>query len=385
VKLIYLLNSYSRSEASHFAHTMHLLESVAALGLEILLIIERCDEPPKPSSHRIRVTTLRFKQPGLRHVELMYCLRRGFKAGYDRVFVRIAIAACLCAIAARLGTRARVLYWQSGTTHAADRSQSLSRKKLYWFFFQHLPFEAVKNRVDRFVTGPHSMLDYYERAVGVDKNRLRNLSNDLDVSRFAPSELSSAARERIRGQCGLAPNDIMILMVHRLSPVRRTLFYMPFVISKLTHPSQSGNICTVVVGGGPELESLREAIAAQQLTRVCRLLASIPNVDVVQYYAAADIFINPSYAEGFPRVILEAMAAGLPIVSTDAGGTIELVGKDQASFVVSKDDREGFGRKLQQLVNDSALRERLSAENRDSVRRYDTQFVAREFLELLAS
>jgi glycosyltransferase involved in cell wall biosynthesis len=93
-------------------------------------------------------------------------------------------------------------------------------------------------------------------------------------------------------------------------------------------------------------------------------------------YRAADIFVNPTFTEGFPRVILEAMAAGLPIVTTDAGGTSEILGPLQQQFVIPRESSEGFAQSVAVLMDRPMLQNALSEENRVTVHRFDTGRVA---------
>jgi glycosyltransferase involved in cell wall biosynthesis len=102
-------------------------------------------------------------------------------------------------------------------------------------------------------------------------------------------------------------------------------------------------------------------------------------------YRIADVFIHPTYNEGFPRVILEAMAAGLPIVTTDAGGTAELLGPRQQQFVVKRADRVAFAGKLAELLASPELWPVLGTENLKAVERFSTENVARMYEEVLFS
>ena len=106
------------------------------------------------------------------------------------------------------------------------------------------------------------------------------------------------------------------------------------------------------------------------------MLGDVPGHDLPALYGAADLFIHPSYAEGFPRVILEALAAGLPLVTSDAGGTSELLGPLQQQFVISRDDADGFATAEIRLLENPELRRELAAENEQTVRRFDTPVVA---------
>ena len=132
----------------------------------------------------------------------------------------------------------------------------------------------------------------------------------------------------------------------------------------------------VVAGGGPELDSLVAAISRAGAHEQCRVLGDVPGHDLPALYGAADLFIHPSYAEGFPRVILEALAAGLPLVTSDAGGTSELLGPLQQQFVISRDDADGFATAVIRLLENPELRRELAAENEQTVRRFDTPVVA---------
>jgi glycosyltransferase involved in cell wall biosynthesis len=136
------------------------------------------------------------------------------------------------------------------------------------------------------------------------------------------------------------------------------------------------NWIMVFAGGGPEHDSLVAAISRAGADAQCRVLGDVPGHDLPALYGTADLFVNPSYAEGFPRVILEALAAGLPLVTTDAGGTSELLGPLQQQFVISRDDPAGFATAVTRLLSNAPLRRELAAENEATVRRFDTPVVA---------
>ncbi|MFL6730425.1 MAG: glycosyltransferase, partial [Sphingomicrobium sp.] len=168
-----------------------------------------------------------------------------------------------------------------------------------------------------------------------------------------------------------------VLMVHRLSPVRETARYFPALLAALGELASSHSSVTLdVVGDGPERAEL-ERIAARAADGLhVRFLGAVPNRDLDRFYASATLFVMPSYREGFPRVILEAMARGLPIVATDAGGTRDLVGPLQDRFIIDRDSPEALAAAVASLLAQPALRAALSSENLERVKRFSTPAVA---------
>lgn len=96
-----------------------------------------------------------------------------------------------------------------------------------------------------------------------------------------------------------------------------------------------------------------------------------PVDDLAGYYAAMDVLVLPSRREGLPNVVLEAAAAGLPSIVTDATGVVDSVVHDQTGLVVPVDDVEALAEALDRLVGDHALRARLGAGAR---RRIEEEF-----------
>jgi glycosyltransferase involved in cell wall biosynthesis len=138
------------------------------------------------------------------------------------------------------------------------------------------------------------------------------------------------------------------MILHRLSPKRRHAFFFPSILSALEAHETS---CLVVAGDGPERSDLEFLVANSLARRQVRFLGRVSHEEVPRYLQAADIFLNPSYVEGFPRVVIEAMACGLPPLVTDAGGTADLLPQNLSQFVVSRDDPKAFASALGYLLS----------------------------------
>jgi len=112
-----------------------------------------------------------------------------------------------------------------------------------------------------------------------------------------------------------------------------------------------------IVGGGPELEALQARVNAQGAAAAFTFAGY--DHDVAQRLKEADIFVLPSRSEAFPNAILEAMAAGLPVVASAAGGIVELVEDGQTGLLVAPGDPHALAHSVCRLMADRALAARL--------------------------
>jgi glycosyltransferase involved in cell wall biosynthesis len=362
-----------------------LLEALAERGIKIVLIIEKADAIPTFSNVNITVIAVN-KSCGLsRYWQLFKIISGLIRKGFYRTYVRIAAPSALVATLAHRIFGGSVYFWQSGTTIEYDLAQPISLKKLKWYLYSHIPNSMARKFVHYFVTGPAFMVDYYHRVGKVKREKIRLLYNDIDVERFSPPENLLEQKTSFLSARGLASDTLILLLVHRLSPVRRTQLYFPSCLDSLKNHGLMQRVLVVVAGSGDELPLIKEEVQTMGLADRCIFMGSVPNREIQQLYTIADVFLHPTYNEGFPRVVLEAMAAGLPIVSTDAGGTRELVGEFQSSFIVSRDDSDAFATCLEKMITDPSLRQLLSKENRSYVERFSTENVASMYEEVLFS
>ena len=121
------------------------------------------------------------------------------------------------------------------------------------------------------------------------------------------------------------------------------------------------------VGGDGELDRLRERVAALGLEHSVEVLGWISGDDRLDAYADADVYCLPSYAEGLPVSVLEAMASGLAVVSTTVDGIPDAVVEGETGFLLEPGDRVGTADRLARLLEDVALRDRLGAASRERV------------------
>jgi len=137
----------------------------------------------------------------------------------------------------------------------------------------------------------------------------------------------------------------------------------------------------VLVGDGPGLRDVTAEIRRLGLSSRVRLVGA--RRDVGDLLAQADVFVLSSRSEGFPISILEAMAAGLPVVASDVGGVAEAVVDGATGLLVPAGDPGSLADALQRLLRDAELRRSFGARGRDRVlRRFDAASFRAAHLEL---
>ncbi len=166
---------------------------------------------------------------------------------------------------------------------------------------------------------------------------------------------------------GSGPGAVRLLSVGRLAP-QKNLRLMLEAVATATKVSRVPLVLTLV-GSGPEEPSLRQLTASLGLQSVVGFAGQKSRAEVLDCFAQADAFLLSSDYEGFPRVLMEAAAAGLPIVSTDVSGTDESVLPGKNGWVVPVGDTSGFAVALGKIAGAPEERVRMGLDGREMIRR----------------
>jgi glycosyltransferase involved in cell wall biosynthesis len=138
-----------------------------------------------------------------------------------------------------------------------------------------------------------------------------------------------------------------------------------------------------VFGGNGEVDRLRAAIAAAGVEESCEVLGWVAGPDKVRAFGRASIYCLPSYREGLPVSVLEAMAAGIPVVSTAIAGTPEAVAEGESGFLIEPGDRAGLAARLSRLARDASLRASMGQAGRAIAEaRFGSEAVAERLVRL---
>ncbi len=122
---------------------------------------------------------------------------------------------------------------------------------------------------------------------------------------------------------------------------------------------------------GPLSDTIAARCQEAGLQPMIDQLGPVPLAERIAFFKRADIFVLPTYAEGLPIAVLEALAAGLPVISTPVGGIPELIEDGVEGYLVAPGDVEALANRLAQLIQDADERQRMGARARAKARHFD--------------
>ncbi len=229
-------------------------------------------------------------------------------------------------------------------------------------------------RAQRVVTVCHDFARQLQ-SKGVPAARLRVIRNPIRVS----SPVSEAGKAQLRAELGLSDSRVL-LSVGRLSLEKGHADLLRAMAQVRAVEGTGCESYLLIVGDGPERRSLQRLCSELKLDDVVRFTGYLADVQV--YYEISDIFVLPSHSEGSPNVLLEALAAGLPVVATAVGGLPEVLSNEVNALLVPKQDVAQLANAIRRLLNDPLLRQRLAAQGKEVVAQHDPQSYFRSVVGL---
>ncbi|ANE45412.1 hypothetical protein SY83_02700 [Paenibacillus swuensis] len=301
------------------------------------------------------------------------------KERYEVVHVHTPVAAVLGRIASKLAGVRHILY----TAHGFYFHEGMS-KSTYTFFFQ------LEKWMARFCTNwllLQSEEDYElcKRSRFMREERIIHLSNGVDLfGKFNRALVDPEAQKELRAELRIEPGDIVITFIGRL--VReKGIFEITEAFKRLYE--HNPRVKLILIGelfkGEPDQESIH--LLREQMEHPGIMPVGYRK-DIVEIMSVSDIFTLPSYREGLPRSIIEAMAMELPVVATNIRGCREEVFNGMNGYLVEARNADALYEKLHLLTEDKDMRIRYGKKGREiAVERFNEQEVIRKQLSLFNS
>ena len=355
VKLCYILPEFNLETDTHFFYLYFLINEVSR-ELDISLIIEKNNSDTSFFKNIKNIYVQKFHWFPLRFLESLVLILWNRLKGYNNFYVHYSYIGAFNASLVSKITVARTFYWNCG---------------MMWLFGKDRFLQIVLKSVDFLITGVNALKIGYNQNYGINLNKIKIMPNWVDLKRF-----QSIKKEYVYSKYNLERNKIYILFIHRLAK-RKGAHYIVPVVKFL----KNLDVEFLVAGDGPYEKILKQEIKDNKLQNV-RLLGRIPNKDVSALMSVSKLFFMPSEEEGFPRVLLESMASGLPYVVSDIGGVREISTESQQEFIFDIGDIRGMSSSIRKILSDSILYNHLRITNLKHVERFDIQKVVKIFINL---
>jgi len=263
--------------------------------------------------------------------------------------------------------------------------RSLWRRRTRWFHTIHNVAARDARGVTRFVNRLAFQLGVHPVAISEQLRgdvaltygltRVDVVPNGIAVSRF---RLSESARTRVRTELGFDDKDVVLTAIGRLVPVKNHASLLrAFVLASKCNPSTR----LLIVGDGILRNQLRQLSKDLGVDRAVRFLGERAGVPAI--LSASDVFVISSLAEGNPLSVMEAMAAGLPVIASNVGGIPDLVDGMENGILVSPECIPDISEGIQRLAGNIEFRQTIGAANaRKALARFDISLTADKYWEL---
>jgi len=202
----------------------------------------------------------------------------------------------------------------------------------------------------------------------------RLIPNGIPTDEYAPDPHT---RAQWRQAHGIEPHATVLTHVGRFAPPKNHAL----LVEAFAQVRADAPLYLLLVGGGELEDAVREQVAGLDLESRVRFLGI--RADVADILRASDVFVLSSRVEGNPMSVMEAMAAGLPVVSTAVGGVPELVREGVTGLLVPSEDAGALAQAMQALVDDPVRRQAMGAAARQhAVAHFDIRHTVRGYEQL---
>jgi len=230
------------------------------------------------------------------------------------------------------------------TEHGRHQPDYPRRKRMLanWLFLE---------RRDRVIGVGEAVRQALIHNEGIPDRRVSVIYNGIDLSPF-PNRVNGHLS--VRQEMGVAEDDFVILQVARLDYLKDHATAIRTLAQVLLRCPRAR---LVLVGEGPELQTIQDLVRQHHVESSVRLLGL--RKDVPRLLPAADLFLLTSISEGIPLTVIEAMAAGLPVVATRVGGLPEVVEEGNSGLLAPAGNDAALAEKIVQLAEDRQRRQEM--------------------------
>jgi glycosyltransferase involved in cell wall biosynthesis len=225
---------------------------------------------------------------------------------------------------------------------------------------------ALKSQDDLLIAEAEASSRYLIDSLGYARDKVDVIRNgvDLESSAFSPE-----GRAQKRRELGVADGELLLGCVGRLDPQKGQETLLKALAKA------PGRL--VIVGVGPDREKLERLAADLGLGKRCMFAGEVP--DARPWLSAIDLLVHPAVFEGTPNVVMEAMAAGRPVLATNVDGISEVLEDGRTGRLVPPGDADALAAAIYELASNTPARLELGVRAAEQARKFDLDAMIRAY------
>ena len=230
----------------------------------------------------------------------------------------------------------------------------------YFSWWKTSLYQLIERRLSKKTTGIIAISAIQKNELSLKykichPSKIKIIPLGFDLSPF--NENLKEKREHTRNSYALEGSDIAIAIIGRLVAIKNHQMFLD-IIEKVNQKTRK-KVVYFIVGDGEESDNIQESIKPlKEKGMDIRMTSWIK--DIATFNAGMDIICLTSKNEGTPVSLIEAQAAGIPIIATNVGGIKDIILEDKTGYIVDKDDIDGFAEKLWELIENENKRQLMS-------------------------
>lgn len=233
------------------------------------------------------------------------------------------------------------------------------KSKLFQFFERRL----AKNSTGIVAISELQKKELCETFKICKKEKIQVIPLGFDLAQFQEKRIS--LRDEVRKELKLQPDEVAVAIIGRLAPIKNHQLFLEVVkilAEKTIRPR------FFIVGDGSERSLIEEQVNELNTNFNCKIEMTSWITDIARFNAGIDVICLTSDNEGTPVSLIEAQASSIPVVSTDVGGVRDIMIDGKTGFVVPKNNAGMFAEKLEILITQKEIREKMSQNGWNFVR-----------------
>jgi len=232
--------------------------------------------------------------------------------------------------------------------------------KLWWTFFVKIPAKSA----DIITVFTSQQKRYLSKLLDYPKNKIEIVPSGVDFEKF---QINKKTKRQLRKELGLPKDKFIIINIGNFGRKRRYELTL-----KILKEIKIKNAIFLHIGGIGDKDyysEIKELVKKMDLDKQVLFLGAKPFDKIVNYYQAADVFLLTSNNESFGIPIIESMAAGLPVITTNVGVAEDVIKNNENGFII-KDKNEAI-KIINGLSKNKKMRDKISETAKETAKQYD--------------